>query len=146
MGSLRQASNKRFLFYTSLLVGSLFLVNLASCVPATSARHLEFFFSEEVWGGSPFDEAQKKQLFVEALKTRDSQSISQAIPFEINDTSVTVKRFAALYEVDANLGLPKVRSGYLLELSLGSAPPERITLTNRLTGVSWSVNLTAQDQ
>jgi hypothetical protein len=146
----RQESHERFFLHTlpSLLIGSLFLVGLVSCVPATTTKHLEFFFSEDVWGGSPFDEAQKKQLFVAALKTRGSESISKDIPFALvntvgNDDSVTVKRFAALYEVDANLGLPKVRSGYVLELALGSTPPERITLINTLTGVSWAIKLTS---
>jgi hypothetical protein len=156
MGSLRRHSTHRDTFHQAYqrlhlkcLVSSLFvfvsLVAFTSCVPAMTTRHLEFFFSEDVWGGSPFDEAQKKQLFVAALKTRDSERISQDVPFEINDASVIVKRFTALYEVDANIGLPKVRSGYVLELGLLSTPPERITLTNKLTGVSWSIKLTAQD-
>jgi hypothetical protein len=130
---------KRLVYALSLFMG---LVTLTNCVPATQQNHLEFFFSEDVWGGSPFDEAQKKQLFVAALKTRDSERISQDVPFEINDASVIVKRFTALYEVDANIGLPKVRSGYVLELALGSTPPERVTLINTLTGVSWAIKLT----
>jgi hypothetical protein len=146
MGSLRQTSNKRFSFHALSLGFLLVVVSLASCVPATRANHLEFFFSEDVWGGSPFSETQKKQLFVAALKARDSERISQDIPFETSDASVTVKRFTALYEVDASIGLPKVRSGYVLELSLGSMPPQRVTLTNTLTGVSWTVRLNAQDQ
>lgn len=125
---------------------SLLIVSLAGCVPAARANHLEFFFSEEVWGGSPFDEGQKKQLFVEALKARDDRRISQDVPFAINDAAVTVKRFTALYEVDATIGLPEVRSGYVLELSLSSTPPERVTLTNTLTGVSWAIRLNAQEE
>jgi hypothetical protein len=125
----------------ALVISPLFLVSLVSCVPTVSTSHLEFFFSEEAWGGSPFNETEKKDLFVAALKARDSERISEEIPFEISDTSVTVKRFTALYEVDANIGLPKVRSGYVLELSLGTTPPERVTLTNMLTGVSWAIRL-----
>lgn len=158
MGSLRRHStfHQDFTFYQAYkrlhlkrLIYSLFvfisLIAFTSCVPATATRHLEFFFSEDVWGGSPFVETQKKQLFVAALKTRGSKSISKDVSFEISDAPVTVKRFVALYEVDATLGLPKVRSGYLLELALGSTPPERVTLTNTLTGVSWSIKLTTQD-
>jgi hypothetical protein len=145
MGSLRQTSNKRFLFHTFLVLGFLFF-SLTSCVPTTSTRQLEFFFSEDVWGGSPIDEAQKKQLFVAALETRGSESVSKDLPFEMSDTSVTVKRFAALYEVDATSGLPKVRSGYVLELSLNSTPPERVTLTNTLTGVTWTLRLNTGDE
>jgi hypothetical protein len=133
---------KRLVFSLFVFVS---LVAFTGCVPATTARHLEFFFSEDVWGGSPFNEAQKKQLFVAALKTRDSERISQDVPFEISDASVTVKRFSALYEVDANIGLPKVKSGYLLELALSPTPPERVTLTNTLTGVSWTIKLNARD-
>jgi hypothetical protein len=129
------------LTWCKLFLISLLFTSLVGCVPATSANHLEFFFSEDVWGGSPFDETQKKQLFIKALKARDSERLSQDIPFEISDSSVTVKRFTALYEVDATIGLPEVRSGYLLELSFNGTPPERVTLTNSFTGVSWTVKL-----
>jgi hypothetical protein len=143
MGSLRQLRHKRFplshLFFLGVPI--LLLVGLTSCIPATQGNHLEFFFSEQVWGGSPFDEAQKKQLFVEALKGKKSESVTKPVPFEMSDSSVIVKRFDALYEVNATIGLPEVRSGYVLELTLPASPPERITLTNKLTGVSWSVNL-----
>jgi hypothetical protein len=143
MGSLRQLRHKRFLlghlFYLGVPI--LLLVGLTSCIPATQDHHLEFFFSEQVWGGSPFDEAQKKQLFVEALKDRKSERVTKPVPFELSDSSVVVKRFDALYEVNATIGLPKVRSGYVLELTLPASPPERVTLTNTLTGVSWSINL-----
>jgi hypothetical protein len=159
MGSLREKLNKLFwgkqvgykqicykLTWCKLFSIVLLLTVLAGCVPATTGAHLEFFFSEDVWGGSPFSEAQKKQLFVEALKARDSQRISQDVPFEINDPSVTVKRFTALYEVDAKVGLPTVRSGYVLELSLGANSPARITLTNEFTGVSWAIKIKPQDE
>jgi hypothetical protein len=151
MGSLQQLRSKqswqkRCLPNRFVNTGFAFLVIVAltSCVPATQSNHLEFFFSEGVWGGSPFDEAQKKQLFVEALKGRKTESVSKPVAFEISDSSVTVKRFDALYEVNANLGLPEVRSGYVLELDLPANAPERVTLTNTLTGVSWSVKLEKQ--
>jgi hypothetical protein len=149
MGSLQRYDNnlkhwhKRFppnRFWSAGLV-FLFITTLTSCVPAVKGNHLEFFFSEQAWGGSPFDEAQKKQLFVEALKGKKTESVSQPVAFEISDSSVTVKRFDALYEVNATIGLPEVRSGYVLELDLPVSPPERVTLTNMLTGVSWSVKL-----
>jgi hypothetical protein len=147
MGSLLRQHHTYFskrqlasgLGFTSLVF--IFLVGLTSCVPAAQGRHLEFFFSEKVWGGGPFDEAQKKELFVEALKGRKSESVTKPVPFEISDDSVVVKRFDALYQVDAILGLPEVRSGYVLELALPANPPERVTFTNTLTGVSWSVDL-----
>jgi hypothetical protein len=132
------------LFYLVVTFG--ILTSFTACVPATqtSVRHLEFFFSDEIWGGSPFSEAQRKDLFVAALKTRGSERISKEVPFETADTSVTVKRFSALYEVNANIGLPKVRSGYVLELSISDPLLERVTLTNTLTGVSWSITLNDQ--
>jgi hypothetical protein len=146
MGSLRQHNNNLdqcgYLFSRFLVVATVFIsISFSGCVPATRAGHLEFFFSENIWGGSPFNEAQKKELFVEALKGRKSESATKPVPFEISDASVIVKRFDALYQVDAVLGLPEVRSGYVLELDLPANPPERVTFTNRLTGVSWSVNL-----
>jgi hypothetical protein len=142
-GTFSQAS--RQLFYKrlfNLVVAFSILVSFTACFPGTqnSERHLEFFFSDEVWGGSPFDEAQKKEVFVAALKARDSERISEDVPFE-TVAAVTVKRFMALYEVDANIGLPKVRSGYLLELAVSDPSVERVTLTNSLTGVSWAINL-----
>jgi hypothetical protein len=135
MGSLRHSTYNRWV--TLLLLG----FTLTSCVPATQGKQLEFFFSEQVWGGSPFDEAQKQALFVEALRGRKSESVSKPVPFELSDRSVVVKRFDALYEVSANIGLPKVRSGYVLELELPANPPASILFTNTLTGVSWSVKL-----
>jgi hypothetical protein len=135
MGSLRHSTYNRWV--TLLLLG----FTLTSCVPVTQGKQLEFFFSEQVWGGSPFDEAQKQALFVEALRGRKSESVSKPVPFELSDRSVVVKRFDALYEVSANIGLPKVRSGYVLELELPANPPESILFTNTLTGVSWSVKL-----
>lgn len=146
MGSLqqlvyKQSGHKRF---SNLGFVLLLIVGLTSCVPAVQGKRLEFFFSEQIWGGSPFSEEQKKQLFVNALKGKKSESISQPVPFEISAALVVVTRFDALYEVNANLGLPKVRSGYLLELALPANPPERVTLTNTLTGVSWSVKLNKQ--
>jgi hypothetical protein len=146
MGGLRLQQHKHSLAKRLPCLALQFIMlaslSLTSCAPATQDMHLEFFFSEQVWGGSPFNEVQKKQVFVTALKARDTERISEPVPFEISNTSIRVKRFAALYEVDANLGLPKVRSGYVLELSLGATPPERITLTNTFTGVSWSIKLT----
>jgi hypothetical protein len=148
MGSLQQNNNNLEPWHQRcspnrlLSAGVVFLlIGLTGCIPTTDNTHLEFFFSEQMWGGSPFDEAQKKQLFVEALKGRKTESVSKPVAFEISDNSVTVKRFDALYEVNANVGLPEVRSGYLLELDLPASPPERVTLTNTLTGVSWSVKL-----
>ncbi len=142
MGSLRQRLHKHFSpndFFLGL--GLTLLLGLGGCVPATQGNHLEFFFSEKVWGGSPFDELQKKQLFVAALEGRKTESVSKPVPFEISDASVIVKRFDALYEVTAATGLPKVRSGYLLWVDLPTPAPERVTLTNTLTGVSWSLEL-----
>ncbi len=142
MGSLRQYLQKRFLLSKCFL--GFVVLGLTGCVPATEGRQLEFFFSEKIWGGSPFDEAQKKELFVAALKNKDNESISKPVLFEVNNPLVIVKRADALYEVNANLGLPEVRSGYVLELELPITPLDRVTLTNTLTGVSWSVNLKSE--
>jgi hypothetical protein len=144
MGSLRRQQYKRFLptRLPSLVSAFIFLFSLVSCLPVTENNHLEFFFSERVWGGSPFSEAQKKQVFVKALEARDRETLSEAVPFEVDNSAVSIKRFMAIYEVDASVGLPKVRSGYSLELTLPTPPLEHIKLTNKLTGVAWSVSLT----
>jgi hypothetical protein len=141
MGSLQQLQHKQFLLRRFVVLGGVLLFMLTSCVPATQGAHLEFFFSEGVWGGSPFDEIQKKQVFVEALKVQRIKSVSKPVAYKISDPSVIVARFDALYEVNANLGLPEVRSGYVLELDLPKNPPESVTFTNTLTGVTWSVKL-----
>jgi hypothetical protein len=138
MGSLRQPRHNDLF---KLLLAVAICAGLNSCVPATSSHQLEFFFSENVWGGSPFSEAQKKQVFVTALKKQGRESLSQIIPFEVSDPSITISKFIAIYEVDARAGLPEIKSGYRLELKSSTELPERILLSDKLSGVAWTINL-----
>ena len=120
------------------------VVCLGGCMPlrGASRQQVSLFFSAEVWGGSPFSEIEKKQVFVEALKSKQSAFLLRLVPFEILESSVLVSNFVAVYEVNARVGLPQIKSGYRVELDIPlSKPPERITLVNKLTGVSWSIRL-----
>jgi hypothetical protein len=121
-----------------MLCGVVIVLGCAACIPVLNQR-ITLFFSAEVWGGSPFSEDDKQQTFIRALKSRQSEILIRAIPFE--ETSLIVKRVYAVYEVNARVGLPKIISGYRVELELPADPPERITLLNQLTGVSWSIRL-----
>ncbi len=116
------------------------LLGCVACVPSNlSSQHLTLFFSAEVWGGSPFSEAERKETVVRALKSKASEVLLREVGFE-ESTSI-VKRVFAIYEVNARTGLPRIRNGYRVELELPSNPPERITLVNQFTGVRWSIRI-----
>lgn len=127
------------------------LLLLASCAPASQSaatpaiagpRHtVTLFFSAEVWGGLPFAVAEKQRTLAVAVAGQSIERLERPIPYEISNDRVQVQRFLAIYEVDGQGAVPKLRSGYELRLSLPSDPPQQISLTNRATGFRYAVRL-----
>lgn len=116
-------------------------MTLSACLPGTDVDTRVLYFSADVWGGSPFTEGQKKRVFLEALSSQSVRRISQSVAFELEEESVSVRRFAAVYEVSAKQRPPLVKNGYQLILELSGNPPKRIVLRNSETDVSWSLRI-----
>lgn len=130
-----------------LCLGLLVSLSLTACVPRANPNTRVLLFSADVWGGSPFTEGQKRRVFLEALSAKSVRRLIKAIPFELeNQTSlenqaVTIRRFEAVYEVNAKQTPPLVKNNYRLMLELSDNPPERITLRNTMNGVTWSLRI-----
>lgn len=118
----------------------LFCLCFSSCVPVFKPVHTEvLFFSAEVWGGTPFNDQAKKQVFTEALESKSIKRLEQTIPFA-SQGSIRVERFVALYEVDARQSPPSLKNGFELWAQQGSEA-SHFMLTNKQTGISWLVKL-----
>ena len=136
MNLTNPSASQRLLLYLLLLV-----VSLSACVPCADGDTRVLYFSAEVWGGSPFSEGQKRRVFLEALSSQSVRRLTQSVAFEFEEPGVSVRRFAAVYEVNAKQKPPLVKNGYQLILELSEPPPERITLRNSETDVTWSLRI-----
>lgn len=121
---------------------SLSLILLCSaCIPSQRVYPSDasiLIFSADVWGGTPFDEAEKKTVFMKALSSKTKERIEQDIPYKI-EGKAKVSWFLAFYEVDASKLPPSLSSGFELVVSPNTA--SELTLTNNISGVSWLVKL-----
>lgn len=113
---------------------------LLGCVPTSSANTTQWFFSADAWGGVPFSPEEKQAAVVEALAGRRVNRLVRQVDFEVSPR-LSVRRFVAVFEVDARRRPPTFKSGYDVSFVLPEIPPERVLLTNVDTGVAWTVNV-----
>ncbi len=97
-------------------------------------------FSADAWGGTPFNEADKKNVFIKALSSKSKERIEQHIPYQI-EGNAKVAWFLAFYEVDARTLPPSLKNGF--ELVVTPSTTSELKLTNGMTGISWLVKLSA---
>ncbi len=124
-----------------LLVTLSLILLCSACLPSQRAYPNDaniLTFSADIWGGTPFNEAQKKNLFVKALSSKTKERIEQDIPYTL-EGNAEVSWFLAFYEVDARKLPPSLNNGFELVVANGTA--SELKLTNSINGVSWLVKL-----
>lgn len=124
-----------------LLITLSLILLCSACVPSQRVYPSDaniLTFSADIWGGTPFNEDQKKNLFVKALSSKTKERIEQHIPYKL-EGNAKVSWFLAFYEVDATKLPPNLNNGFELVVSNGTA--SELKLTNSMNGVSWLVKL-----
>ncbi|ADI13924.1 hypothetical protein [Truepera radiovictrix] len=108
-------------------------------------RELTFFFSAEAWGGTPFSVEEKQLAMGRALLRGGFERLEQPVAHlavSPETPEARVRSFVAIFEVDASVRPPRIRTGYELELLVPDAPePLAVELVNGVTGVTNIVQI-----
>jgi len=105
----------------------------------TTGRVVDFFFSAEAWGGTPFSLEEKQAVMARAMLSGEVERLEEEVPYLSGGEGAAgaeVRAFTAVYEVDASERPPSVRAGYELELLVPRTQEVlEIELVNSQTGV-----------
>lgn len=103
------------------------------------ARAVDFFFSAEAWGGTPFSVEDKQQAMALAMLRSGVERLEAPITHlavSPETPEARVRSFVAVFEVDASVRPPRIRTGYELELLVPHVQQAlEIELINGVTGV-----------
>lgn len=102
-------------------------------------RTVTFFFSAEAWGGTPFSVQEKQEAMARAMLASGPVRLEKRVVHLITaqgGAEAHVRNFTAVFEVDAGVRPPRMRTGYELELSVPRlARTLEVELVNGETGV-----------
>lgn len=109
-------------------------------------RLVQYTFSAEVWGGSPFSAEEKQRVMARAMLKRSLVRLEREVPQMASGADFKVRHFLAVYQVDGRTAPPSIEVGYFLELMV---PRKETTfsldLINRNTNVANRVEVAPDD-
>lgn len=120
-------------------LGAATLPIAATASTAAEQRAVTFFFSAEAWGGTPFSVQEKQEAMARAMLGSGSVHLEQRVVHLVTGQSSAeahVRSFSAVFEVDASVRPPRIRTGYELELTVPRLSHTlEVELINGETGV-----------